>query len=226
MKIACFVPLVSLLLTVIPGCKKDSTDEPSARVNNAPLVNAGNDTTLYFPVSTIELNGIASDLDYDGIEYDWQLLSGPSEVLMNPAGGSYTMAFGLNAPGVYEFQLNVKDIRAARGHDRIKVIVAERPCSSPMSEQILTDQEWVADDWGSEGIPIDLFSHISLKGNFKQLFIKLDSATRWIPVPAFDYGLPRPSPYYYQYINGVANIFPNDDAEISESPDIKIVYCN
>jgi hypothetical protein len=228
MKITSFFPLVCLFLSAISGCKKNSDGKQSPPINNAPLVNAGNDTTIYFPVSSIHLNGIASDSDYDGIvEYDWQILSGPCEILMNPWGSPYTTAFGLNVPGVYEFQFSVRDFRNASGHDKIKVTVAETVCNTPISEKILKDQNWVVDEvWGGIGISIDLLSQISAKDHFKQLFIKPDSASEWIPVLPFSYELNLPGGFYYQYFDGLANIFPVETAVIGESPDFKIVYCN
>lgn len=225
MKVAFLLSLVSLL---IAGCKKDTTEEPPPAVNNAPLVNAGNDTTIYFPVSSIDLLGIASDPDFDAIvDYDWQIFSGPDEVLMNPLEVPNTTVMGMNVPGVYEFQFTVKDSRKAKSHDMIKVTLADRPCNSETNEKVLENQEWAPHEyWSDPVLYVDLYSHLPPKGNFRQLYIKTASSTEWVLVPAFGYELPRPHQYYYQYFNGIAVVFPIEGAVVGDGFDLKIVYCN
>lgn len=99
--------------------------------NQLPVVNAGPDKTITLPVSSVTLNGIASDPDGVISTYRWQLISGPAV----GTGTILTMAdLVLNSlkQGTYTFQLQVTDDRGGVSQDNVVVTVL--PSAIPVNQ--------------------------------------------------------------------------------------------
>ncbi len=91
-------------------------------INQAPKANAGNDIIITFPILNTVLSGSGSDVDGTITAYTWEYLSGPLNYLLALPTSASTLLSGL-IPGVYEFQLTVKDDRGATSSDVVKITV-------------------------------------------------------------------------------------------------------
>lgn len=96
-------------------------DDPG--VNQPPVANAGNDTTIKMPASTATLDGSRS-VDPDGniASYTWTKIAGPSSATIANASVVITQVSNL-VEGVYEFELKVTDAGALFSKDTVKVTV-------------------------------------------------------------------------------------------------------
>jgi poly(3-hydroxybutyrate) depolymerase len=90
--------------------------------NKAPVANAGKDTTIAAPATSVTLNGQAS-VDPDGaiVEYSWKQYSGPNKATISGNTASAT-ASDLQ-PGKYVFELTVTDNRGATAKDLVTITV-------------------------------------------------------------------------------------------------------
>ncbi|WP_162915501.1 T9SS type A sorting domain-containing protein [Paraflavitalea soli] len=96
--------------------------------NVLPVARAGNDTTIASSSGFAHLNGSAStDADGTIVRYVWRKISGPSGgTIANPFGSaSSTTVSGLTTVGVYKYQLNVVDHRAAIARDTLTITVID-----------------------------------------------------------------------------------------------------
>jgi hypothetical protein len=91
--------------------------------NIPPVAHAGADTILFFPVSSVVLNGNHSyDPDGSIAGYNWVRVSGPgSATLINSTSGTPTVA-GL-VPGVHILQLTVTDNKGKTATDQMNITV-------------------------------------------------------------------------------------------------------
>lgn len=91
-------------------------------LNIGPNANAGNDTTIYLPNSTVNLIGINST-DPDGTIsfYSWTKISGPAATITTPSSANTTVT-GL-VQGTYLFRLLVTDDSSATDADTVIVTV-------------------------------------------------------------------------------------------------------
>jgi hypothetical protein len=219
----------SICLFFLPGCKKDQTENKPEQKNTAPVAVAGQDTTIYFPSAYAILNGDSS-YDPDGgkpATYHWSMVSGPTPGMIHSADISTTSVAYLIYPGVYEFQLTVKDSQGSLTSDKVKVTVVNPECTSSTNDLILQDQVWVTDEWNMTYIYLDLYSIIPPNSNFKQVFIKSDASTEWEPVGIWDIYSEDPYRFYtYSFGFGTLYVYPSEKTTMNETPDIKIVYCN
>ncbi len=108
------------------GQNKDSA------VNVLPVARVGNDTTILSSSGVANLNASTStDADGTIVRYVWRKISGPSGgTIATPFGSaSSTTVSGLTTPGVYKYQLNVVDHRAAIARDTLTITVDAPPGS-------------------------------------------------------------------------------------------------
>jgi len=92
-------------------------------VNQAPVANAGADTTVTLPANTAVLSGSKStDADGTIAAYAWTLLSGPSTTTITNANTATASVASL-VQGTYSFRLQVTDNAGATGADTMKVVV-------------------------------------------------------------------------------------------------------
>ncbi|MCF6407280.1 T9SS type A sorting domain-containing protein [Chitinophaga filiformis] len=101
--------------------------------NVLPVARVGNDTTILSSSGVANLNGSTST-DSDGtiVRYVWRKISGPAGgTIATPFGtASSTTVSGLTTAGVYKYQLNVVDHRAAIARDTLTITVVDTIISS------------------------------------------------------------------------------------------------
>ena len=81
-----------------------------APVNQPPVVNAGPNQAITLPVSTITLNGTATDdgLPNGTLIISWSQVSGPTTAKLSSPNSAITQA-SFTAPGLYVLQLSAND---------------------------------------------------------------------------------------------------------------------
>lgn len=101
-----------------------------APVNQAPLVNAGNDATLVLPTNSTTLNGSVTDDGLPGpTSLAWSQVSGPgTAVFANAANASTSVSFP--AAGSYVLRLTAND-GALSANDTVTITVSAPDSTSP-----------------------------------------------------------------------------------------------
>ena len=89
--------------------------------NSPPVVNAGPDTTLAFPVDSVFIEGTASDTDGTIASYQWTKVSGGNAHLIETT--SPTLHALDLTHGIYVFRLTAKDKGGAAASDDVQVTV-------------------------------------------------------------------------------------------------------
>ncbi|MBP6686223.1 MAG: hypothetical protein KA160_00090 [Lacibacter sp.] len=126
------------------ACKQEYSCENCKGENQPPIAKAGADKTIKLPIDSTLLDGSAST-DPDGriTEWVWKKITGPSSFAIKDSAASVTPAKKL-LPGVYSFELKVKDNEGLFARDTIKVSVdsATAPNRPPVAragqDQIVT----------------------------------------------------------------------------------------
>jgi predicted esterase len=96
--------------------------------NILPVARVGNDTTILSSSGVANLNGSTStDADGTIVRYVWRKISGPAGgTIATPFGAaSSTTVSGLTTVGVYKYQLNAVDHRAAIARDTLTITVED-----------------------------------------------------------------------------------------------------
>jgi hypothetical protein len=98
-------------------------------INDPPVVNAGPDFTSS-NLGPVTLNGAVTDIDTAtaSLMITWSKISGPGNVIFNPANSAATQA-SFDAPGTYLLQLQASD-GAAVVNDAVSIVV-QAPVSIP-----------------------------------------------------------------------------------------------
>lgn len=112
-------------LKVTDGRSNSSTATVTVIVNPGapPVANAGADTTIELPESSVTLNGAASEAPSGTIKtYSWRKVSGPEAGTFSSQNEAVVTVSNL-AEGVYEFELTVTDNADASDIDVVKVTV-------------------------------------------------------------------------------------------------------
>ncbi len=102
---------------------------PAPAVNQAPVANAGPNSTISLP-NNATLNGSAStDADGSIIKYQWSQVSGPSASVIHSVNGVTTAVSGLVA-GTYTYRLTIWDNKYVPAHDEVIVTVNTAPVAT------------------------------------------------------------------------------------------------
>ena len=89
--------------------------------NQAPIANAGADTSIYLPTNALVLSGGGNDADGSIISYHWNVISGTSYFLTNES--SSISGLSELQQGIYEVELTVTDNNGAIGKDTVTITV-------------------------------------------------------------------------------------------------------
>ncbi|MEM9830929.1 MAG: hypothetical protein AAF944_09830, partial [Bacteroidota bacterium] len=92
--------------------------------NIPPTVDAGADITITLPLDSVQLRGLASDVDGTIISYQWVFQSGATPVSIENTGAVQTWVNDFTA-GTYSFNLIVVDDAGATALDEVRVQVLE-----------------------------------------------------------------------------------------------------
>lgn len=91
-------------------------------VNQAPVVNAGADKTIFLPTNTVQLSGSASDPDGSIVSRLWTQVSGPSAATLVNTTSTLLTVNNL-VEGVYRFRFTATDDDGSSGFDEAVVTV-------------------------------------------------------------------------------------------------------
>ena len=93
-----------------------------AAVNQAPIVSAGADKTIFLPVNTVQFSSSASDPDGTIVTRVWTQVSGPSAATLFNATTTLLTVDNL-VEGVYRFRFTATDDQSSTGSDEAQVTV-------------------------------------------------------------------------------------------------------
>ncbi|ASZ13135.1 PKD domain-containing protein [Chitinophaga sp. MD30] len=102
--------------------------------NQPPVANAGGDKSIQLPVTTVQLDGSASN-DPDGtiVSWQWTKISGPAGGTISSPNQAKTNITALQA-GVYIYELTVTDNAGAQSKNRATVTVVPVANKPPVAE--------------------------------------------------------------------------------------------
>jgi len=114
----------------------------SGSANAAPVVSAGNNTSITLPIDSVILHGSAEDdglpADPGSLTLNWSLVSGPGDVVFsNPAAAGPSATF--NVAGVYVLRLEAFDGQLTAA-DEVQVTVHPAPVNLPPEIDAGNDQ--------------------------------------------------------------------------------------
>lgn len=130
--------------------------------NKKPVADAGKDTIIAVPATTVTLNGFGSS-DPDGtiVSYVWKQVAGYNVTIANTTAGS-TLVSGLQQVGKYYFELTVTDNKGTTGTDTVLVTVVNNmrykdnltiyPNPAPVGTQVVV--RCITDNLGKATITI------------------------------------------------------------------------
>lgn len=124
--------------TPIPSPIPSPTPSPTpAPVNRAPIANAGMDSIVQDPGTSVSLSGTASDPDNNAMTYQWSVVSG-SGAVFSAATSLNTQVTNLAIGSTYIFRLTARDSGGLTGSDDVQVIVNRKPTVSAGVDQTIT----------------------------------------------------------------------------------------
>ncbi|MFN3405908.1 MAG: PKD domain-containing protein [Cytophagaceae bacterium] len=100
----------------------------NAKQNVPPVVDAGKDVVIHFPVNSISLQATANDNDGFITEYLWTKVSGGNATLNNATTSNVSIS-NLE-PGNYVFRVTVTDNDGAKESDEVTVLVNRPPVAN------------------------------------------------------------------------------------------------
>jgi hypothetical protein len=110
-----------------------------AAVAQGPVANAGKDTTIALPASSVELDGSGStDPSGETLSYQWTEQSGPGTAAIAFPGSATTTVSGLQ-PGLYIFKLTVSNSSglSATATVQVRVVNDERQSDSGSAQVLI-----------------------------------------------------------------------------------------
>lgn len=110
--------------------------------NVPPVANAGQDILITLPVSLLQLNGLATDVDGLIKTILWKQESGPEMAVVHDDDSLSSFVSGL-VEGDYEFSLTITDDKGATVRDIVGVRVQKEPVSVLANYDVLSDGSMV-----------------------------------------------------------------------------------
>ncbi len=149
----------NVIVTVIP-----------ATTNQNPVVNAGNDKTIYLPTNTSNMQAEANDPDGNISSYLWEKRWGPSLTMLNENTSMLTVQD--LEEGVYLFRVTVTDNQNASSYDEVRLTVSaanvNQPPTANAGEDVLltlpTDQVNLSGSGNDPDGSITSFSWMKVSG--------------------------------------------------------------
>lgn len=92
------------------------------KLNQLPVVNAGDDVEIFLPLDSVQLTGEGVDSDGAAVGSNWRQISGPSTAVVTRPDSLTTVVKELIV-GEYVFELAVTDDSLATAKDTVKVVV-------------------------------------------------------------------------------------------------------
>jgi hypothetical protein len=134
-----FLALLILVAIIFSSCEKEvcldcaanNAPQPpaiidTAKVNHAPVANAGSDQVINLPANIAVLDGSRSvDPDNNVTSYLWTKISGPSSFNISDKNTIKTQAENLEE-GVYQFELKLTDASGLSDKDTVQFVVLKR----------------------------------------------------------------------------------------------------
>lgn len=122
-------------LTVTDASGATASDDVSVKVNAPPVVNVGENITIYLPTNSVTIQGVASDPDGTIASYNWKMTTGTIGTLSGIETSKLT-AKGL-VEGSYVFRLYVKDNFGTQSFDDVMVFVKKQVGTASFGESEL-----------------------------------------------------------------------------------------
>jgi len=119
--------ILTTLVALFIGCKKDDVKPPEP-----PIANAGNDQDIQLPASSFTLSGSGTTPQGGITNYTWTRVSGPDNPLINNASSATTSVSGFSA-GTYVFQLQVTNDGGLSATDEVTITVIAESASAPVA---------------------------------------------------------------------------------------------
>jgi hypothetical protein len=205
--IICLV--TAMLILINTNCKKEIPSGDPITGNTAPVVNAGNDTTIYLPANSTLLFGTAVDRKSNIVRYQWKKIEGPADYILEKPDSLATKVTNLKK-GIYEFELTVTDSFGLTDKDTVIINV--------VNSVVFQNLSWTC-PFGCL-LSIDIFFIIP-SNSISHVYIKRDNSSDWVEVL---YDFPNPASYRYLYSINLGNLWVHTDYDESDTPDIKIIY--
>lgn len=127
-------PVVSVSISQYKVANTSSTP------NLPPLVNAGNNQSIFLPVSSVTLSGSATDPDGSVVSSIWTKVSGTGGTISNPTALTTTVT-GLTA-GSYVFRLSATDNQNATSSANTSVTVTDTTTLPQPNGKLLIDNNF------------------------------------------------------------------------------------
>lgn len=144
--------------------------------NTAPVVRAGNDTTITQPVNYIKLRGSFTDAEFNISGFTWKQIAGAPSQIGTPA--FYETKVHNLQPGNYSFELTVRDRLGLTGKDSIHIEVKPMPVGARVVDVV--NLVWDC-FWGCYTGLSNLSAYVPPGSPF-EVYIKNDQLPDWIHV--------------------------------------------
>lgn len=185
-----------------------------------PAVSAGEDLQVIWPTDFCWLSGNYSYVKALDIEKIlWEKISGPSSYILEDPESLRTKVSNLEK-GIYEFQITITNKKGLIGKDIAKIIVREMSASP--KEIVFKDTAWVC-PMGCHVEIANLYSQLPAGSVFK-IYIQRDNSVNWQEVIHESSQSSADTSYTYTLYNGNLFIFSYSSSEMTDTPNIKLVY--
>jgi hypothetical protein len=234
-KLLFIVHLVALLILIITSsCTKQNPERvttnqppsppqpPAPPLNKPPVANAGSDQIITSPQNWGLLDGsLSHDSDGNIVSFNWTKVAGPNSFTIQNNFEYPLRAYTKNtvdlSPGVYEFQLQVKDNGGLISADTLKItVLPDSLTKDPSTYKRFNQLQWdnscvIRINNSSSAIPagasIQVYTR-SYEDNSSSSFPTGSYSSGWVKVVAV-----KSSSYWYEFENNVLIIHAPEDID-------------